>query len=65
MAALPPYIPSRDSKLDPWANNFQTLIAANPALYGLMAADAVIITAAYNAGTQPTCSSRRRARKPR
>ena len=48
MAALPPYIPSRDSKLDLWANNFQTLIAANPALYGLMAADAVIITAAYD-----------------
>ena len=49
MAALPAYIPSRDSKLDLWANNFQTLIAANPALYGLMAADAVIITAAYDA----------------
>ena len=48
MAALPPYIPSRDSKLDLWADNFQTLIAANPALYGLMAADAVIITAAYD-----------------
>ena len=47
MAALPPYIPSRDSKLDLWADNFQTLIAANPALYGLMTADAVIITAAY------------------
>ncbi len=49
MPALPPYVPSRDSKLDLWANNFQSLIAATPALYGLMAADAVIITAAYNA----------------
>ncbi len=48
MAALPPYIPSRDSKLDLWADNFQTLVAANPALYGVMAADAVIITAAYD-----------------
>lgn len=48
MPALPPYIPPRDSKFDLWLNNFQSLIAASPPLYGLMAADATIITGAYN-----------------
>ncbi len=56
-----PYIPSTDSGFDNWFNNFQTVIAANPALYGLVAGDATNITNAYNlwhtlyllAGTAP------------
>lgn len=43
------YIPSRDADFDAWLNNFQTLLAAAPATYGLTAPDAVIVTAAYNA----------------
>jgi hypothetical protein len=43
-----PYIPSRDSDFDVWANNFQTVIAASPVTYGLAAGDATAITAAYN-----------------
>lgn len=42
-----PYIPSRDSTLDAWADNFQTLIAAAPATYGLTAPDAVAITNSF------------------
>ena len=42
-----PYIPARDSTLDSWADNFQTLIAASPATYGLAAPDAVAITNAF------------------
>jgi hypothetical protein len=47
MAAIP-YIPTRDSALDSWADNFQTLIAASPATYGLDPADATAITNAFN-----------------
>lgn len=43
------YIPSRDSDLDAWLNNFKTLIAANPTTYGLVAADGTAITNAFNA----------------
>ena len=43
------YIPQKDSLLQNWLNNFQTLIAAAPATYGLVAADSTAITAAYNA----------------
>ncbi len=46
--AAAPYIPSRDSALDSWADNFQTLIAASPATYGLVAGDAAAITTAFN-----------------
>lgn len=46
--AVAPYIPSRDSALDVWADNFQTLIAALPATYGLTAGDAAAITTAFN-----------------
>lgn len=44
-----PYIPPKDTDYDVWANNFQTVIAATPAAYGLAAADAVAITASFNA----------------
>lgn len=43
-----PYFPPKDADFDPWMNNFRTLIAADPTDYGLVAADATIITAAYN-----------------
>lgn len=43
------YLPLKDSLLDGWALNFQTLIAASPTSYGLVAADATAITAAYTA----------------
>lgn len=39
-----PYIPAQDGLLDTWALNFATVITANPAAYGLLAADATIIT---------------------
>lgn len=42
-----PYIPAQDGQLDTWAQNFSATIAANPATYGLAAADATTITAAY------------------
>lgn len=45
MAALPPYIPATDSGTASWSNNFSTLITANPATYGLVAADATAIAA--------------------
>jgi hypothetical protein len=41
------WVPVNDDALDPFVNNFQTLIAANPTSYGLAAADATAITAAY------------------
>jgi hypothetical protein len=41
------YIPSKDAELDAWALNFKTLIAATPTNYGLVAADATAISAAY------------------
>jgi hypothetical protein len=47
MPALPPYIPTKDSAFDAWANNFATLIDANPPLYGLNSTDAAAIEAAY------------------
>jgi len=43
-----PYIPAKNAAFDSWANNFQSVIAANPANYGLAASDATTITAAYN-----------------
>lgn len=47
MPALAPYLPPKDADFDNWFNNFQTLIAAAPATYGLMAGDATNITASY------------------
>lgn len=41
------WIPTLDGPLDTFALNFQTLIAASPTSYGLVAADATAITAAY------------------
>lgn len=42
----PNYIPSRDADLLAWADNFNALITANPATYGLTAGDATAIDAA-------------------
>jgi hypothetical protein len=41
-------LPTRESELDNWLNNFKTLIAATPTNYGLVAADATAITNAFN-----------------
>lgn len=41
------YIPAKDADYDAWANNFQTLITANPSLYGLVTADAVSISSEF------------------
>jgi len=43
------WIPTNDGPLDTFVLNFQTLIAATPTAYGLVAADATAITAAYTA----------------
>lgn len=42
-----PYIPTRDALLDAWGSNFDTLISADPALYGLQPSDATAIDVAY------------------
>lgn len=49
MPALAPYIPTQLANLANFANNFSTLITANPGLYGLVAADAVTIAAVNSA----------------
>src|SRR5947207_2879113 len=41
------WIPTEDGPLDTFVNNFQTLIAASPTSYALVASDATAITAAY------------------
>jgi len=43
------YLPSTDSGLRDWAQNFSNLITANPSTYGLMASDAAAIAAAVGA----------------
>lgn len=43
------YIPSADGNYDAWASNFQAVILANPAVYGLQTADAAAIASEYNA----------------
>lgn len=55
------WIPEADGPLDPFVNNFQTLIAATPTAYALSTSDATAITAAYTswhaaflAATNPT-----------
>lgn len=40
-----PYIPPKDSDLLAWATNFDSTIAATPATFGLLPADAAAITA--------------------
>lgn len=44
-----PYIPSRDADYALWLANFNGLIAATPADYGLIAGDAAVISAANTA----------------
>ena len=46
--AAAPYIPPRDSTLDSWADNFATLITANPSTYGLDAPAAAAIQNAFD-----------------
>jgi hypothetical protein len=48
MPASAPYIPSKRAQLAAWAANFNALIVASPATYGLSSADAASITAVYN-----------------
>lgn len=43
------YVPSKDVDLQSWANNFTTVLTANPANYGLTATDASACAAAYTA----------------
>ena len=49
MPFVQPYIPSKQSDYDTWLANFEGLIAATPAAYGLTAGEAGSITAAYAA----------------
>lgn len=42
-----PYIPAKDADFDSWFNNFQSLIDADPADYGLTAGDATAISGSY------------------
>ena len=61
MAALPPYIPSKDALLNAWLANFSTLLTASPSTYGQtsttassVAAAVATWTAAYSLVTSPT-----------
>lgn len=49
MAAVAPYIPSRDADLNNWLANFSALITASPMTYGLLTTDATAIAAAVAA----------------
>lgn len=42
------YIPTKDADLIAWGDNFAAVITADPALYGLLAADALVIQTQYN-----------------
>jgi hypothetical protein len=48
MAQQPPYIPSQESLLDPWAVNFAALLTAAPATYGQTAPVAATVQAAVD-----------------
>jgi hypothetical protein len=61
MAQVSAYIPSKDADFNNWFDNFRTLIAADPTVYGLVVLDATTITAswaawttAYSLATNPT-----------
>lgn len=43
------YIPARDGDFDAWFLNFSTKLTASPTTYGLIAADATAVAAAYTA----------------
>lgn len=47
MPALPPYIPRKQADFDTWFNNFQTLLTANPALYGQTSGTATAVAGQY------------------
>ena len=51
MPANPPYIPTTDEGLATWAINFDTLLTAAPATYGLTAGDALIVAGLVSAYT--------------
>ena len=46
MPTYPPYIPPKDADFLTWLTNFDTLLTAAPATYGLAPADAAAVTAA-------------------
>jgi hypothetical protein len=46
---MTPYLPNKDQDFNAWLNNFSALITANPATYGLVPGDAVIIAAQQTA----------------
>lgn len=45
MPALPSYMPAQERQFTDWLNNFSTLIAHNPLMYGLLTTDAATIAA--------------------
>lgn len=47
MPALAPYIPNKDAAFSSWLENFSTLLSATPVTYGLTAANATTVAAAY------------------
>lgn len=49
MAASASYIPPKDADFQSWLLNFSTQLTASPATYGLVAANAVTVAAAYAA----------------
>lgn len=49
--AQPPYIPTQQTKLVQWAENFNSLILANPSTFGLLPADANTINSYVTAFT--------------
>lgn len=42
------YIPTKDADLIAWGDNFASVISADPAVYGLLAADALVIQTQYD-----------------
>jgi len=61
MPAVAPYIPVKDADLNNWLVNFDTLLTANPGLYGLTPTDALNVAgpvaawvAAYGLITSPS-----------
>jgi hypothetical protein len=48
MPQNPPYLPTRKASLRAWATNFSSKLTLTPALFGLLPADAVIVSTATN-----------------
>lgn len=43
-----PYIPAPDGEFDAWFGNFSTLLTANPADFGLLSGDALVVQNSYD-----------------